>query len=364
MWVADMDFASPPEVVRALHERVDHGIFGYGFVRDASVDAFRDWYERRHGYRPGENVVFLPGVMAGVRAAIEAFTDLGEGVVVQTPVYAPLMNAVQEKGRALIVNELVLEGHRYRMDYDDLASVFAGGARMLLLCSPHNPVGRVWSAEELAQCLKIAGEYGALVVSDEIHGDLVFEPGRFVAARQVSTRHSASSMAEVLTLAAPSKTFNIPGLPGAFAELPTGEHAARFRAVIKRDGLDIANVLSVAAAEAAYRSGDDWLNEVLTYIGETEREVRERLSGSSIGMVPVPLEGTYLLWLDCRSISMDDRRLRSYLERESKVRLIAGSWFGRAGGGFLRMNIAAPRHRVLSAVDRMLRGLEGGRPSE
>lgn len=352
-WVADMDFPAPPPVLEAVRDRLDNGLLGYSFSGDSVFEAFRQWQRRRLGVEQDDHWCALPGVMGGVRGAVARFSEPGDTVIVQTPVYFPFMDAVEGQGRTLAVNSLIHDGERYRIDFDDLEEHARRGAKVILLCSPHNPVGRVWEREELQSLVDVCRRHDILLVSDEIHGDLLIPGYQFVPAAALDCEG-----ARVLTLASATKSFNIPGLPAAMAISGNSELIDEIRTHVHVSGAEMANVLTMQAVEAAYRYGDEWLDAVMRYISENDREVREVFARSNAKVSLEPLEGTYLLWIDCRRISHDDVALRSLLQEQARAWLVEGSKFGPGGEGYLRMNIAAPRERVVAAARRIAEVLE------
>ncbi len=352
-WVADMDFAAPEPVVDAVRKRLENRLLGYTFAREELYTAFAEWLEARIGTRPASHWCMLPGVMAGVRAAVSLYTRPGDTVIVQTPVYFPFMDAVEGQGRTLALNELRHDGDRYRFDFESLETAAASGARLLLLCSPHNPVGRVWTAEELQQLVDICRRYGVFLVSDEIHGDLVMSGHRFVPTRDVDCRGL-----RLLTLSSATKSFNIPGLPSAIASSDDESIIRTVRDFMHRVGADTPNALTLTAVEAAYRYGAEWLDAALSYIAGNERAVRERFDAARLPVRIEPLEGTYLLWIDCTRLASNDVTLRAELQKRADAWLVEGSKFGDGGEGHLRMNIAAPRDRIVAATERIVVVLE------
>lgn len=363
MWVADMDFPIPPVVAEAMRARLEHPIFGYTLLSDADRGAFVSWQSRRKGWQvdPG-SLVFVPGVMPAVRAAILAFTERGDEVIVQPPVYYPFFNAVRENGRTVVENPLVHTNGSYRMDLDHLRGVMTDRTRMLLLCSPHNPVGRVWSPGELRSLAEVCMDRGVIIVADEIHSDLI--PVREAAPRLRFTPLASLDPAiarATVSVAAPTKTFNIAGLASAFAVVPdAGMRRALSRETV-RLGMDLPNTLSLVAATAALESGEAWLEDLLRYLGGTidllEQEISARIP--QIGFSPP--EGTYLAWLDFRRImeetGADDRRVARALKEGAGLWLSEGARFGRSGRGFQRMNFACPRSTVLDGIGRMERAV-------
>jgi len=358
MWVADMDFAVPPAVSEALLARARHPVFGYTLLPPSLGEALAGWMARRHHWqlRP-EWAVYTPGVVPALHAAVMAFTEPGEGVIVQPPVYHPFFGAVTLTGRRLLLNPLELAGDHYRMDLEQLERCAAGGARLLLLCSPHNPVGRVWEEEELCRLLAVCRRHGVTVLSDEIHHDLVY-PGH----RHRPLAALADNADDIVTAVAPSKTFNIPGLGLSALIVPCARRRAALRQVLDRVHLTAANPFASAAFEAAYRDCDDWLEALLGYLEESRAAVTERIARRLPELAVIRPQGTYLLWLDCRRLGLADAELKRFFVEQARVGLSPGIVFGEAGSGFMRMNLGAPRSRLLEAADRIESALRS-RPS-
>ena len=349
LWVADMDFAAPEAVTEALMARATHPIYGYTRCPDSLPDALIQWMKKRHGWEiQREWILLSPGVVSSLHAAVMAFAQSGEGVIVQPPVYFPFFSSVTVTGRRPIQNPLRLENGRYAMDFEHLERCAADGARLLLLCSPHNPVGRVWRPEELAEVLRIARRYDMVVLSDEIHADLVYPGYR---------NHSLAALTEdphdIVTAVAPSKTFNIPGLGLSALIVPNPKHHAAIRRVFDLLHLDARNPFSIVAFEAAYRHGGPWLDQLLVYLDQTRRFAIDYLAGHVPAIRVIPPEGTYLLWLDCRGLGMNDDELKHFFVHEAKVGMNPGTVFGAGGSGFMRMNIGAPRLVIAEALERI-----------
>ncbi len=366
MWVADMDFACPPAVREALAARIAHPVYGYTFEPADHRRAFCDWQRERNGWRIEEEwLVQAPAVMPAVRAAILAFTEPGDEVVIQTPVYYPFFDAVRDNGRELVLNPLIEERHadasspygaHYSMDLDHLESVIGPRTRMLLLCSPHNPVGRVWSRRELGALAELCLRHDLTVVSDEIHCDLrraraSFTPfadlGPEVAARTVAC-HSAS------------KTFNVAGIAAAHVVVPAAEVRARFSSTLGRLGMTLANILAMEASHAAYASSADWLDALTGYLDSQIAWLAcelDRRFGSDRTVTISPIEGTYLAWLDLRAILRGTGTTHCEAERalleEAALWLSDGRQFGDNGEGFFRMNLATSRATLCDGLSRL-----------
>lgn len=354
LWVADMDFAAPEAVTRALVERAAHPVYGYTFYPDSLYDALIDWLKKRHGWEvQREWIVMAPGVVPSLFASVLAFARQGEAVIVQPPVYFPFFSAVTTNQRRMMQNPLRLENGRYRIDFEDLERCAAEGARLLLLCSPHNPVGRVWNRTELEEILRIARRYDVTILSDDIHADLVYSGSRHTALATL-----ANNADQLITAVAPSKTFNIPGLGLSCLIAPNSAHRDALKKAFETLHVGNFNPFSIIAFEAAYRGGEAWLDSLLIYLRDTRDFVGDYLARHLPAIRMTPAEGTYLLWLDCRELGMSDVRLREFFVQQAGVGMNPGSVFGQGGSGFMRLNIAAPRHVIADALARITNALK------
>jgi cystathionine beta-lyase len=358
LWVADMDFAAPPGVTEALLDRVSHGVYGYTFVPDGLYEAFIDWQWKRNRFHVERDwIVYAPGVVPSLHFALEACTGPGDGVAVQSPVYRPFYRAVEVMGRRLVLNPLRISGGRYEMDFDHLESVLGGGVKVLIFCSPHNPVARVWTKEELRRLGELCCKKNIVIVSDDIHSDLVMPGHRFVPLAALEE----AAAARTITCFAPSKTFNIPGTGCAFIVIPDPDLREAFRkAGEKTSALDMPNLFSAAATEAAYRTGGPWLEALVPYIQGNYEFLKKYLAEHLPQVVVFPLEGTYVAWLDFRSFRISDEALENLLLKEAKVKLNGGPIFGPGGEGFQRINIACSRGVLEEALRRIVQVFRGG----
>ena len=349
MWVADMDFAAPEAITHALMERATHPIYGYTLYPDSMFEALISWMKKRHGWEIERGwIVMCPGVVTALHATVLAVTQPGESVIVQSPVYAPFYSCVTTTGRRLVLNPLKLEDGRYTIDFDHLEQCAADGARLLLLCSPHNPVGRVWNPNELERILDIARRHDLVVLADEIHADLVY-PG----IKHTALATLAVGGDQIITAVAPSKTFNIPGLGLSALIVPNPAQRTELRKVFDQLHVLACNPFSITAFEAAYREGEPWLESLLFYLQETRDFVRDYLDNHLPGIHLIDPEGTYLLWLDCRSLGMSDEELQRFFVQDARVGLSPGTVFGMGGSGFMRMNIGTPRRIVAMALEQI-----------
>lgn len=354
LWVADMDFAAPIAVTRALLDRAAHPVYGYSLYPESLFEALIAWLKKRHCWKvEREWIVMAPGVVPSLFASVLAFTEPGEGVIVQPPVYPPFFSAVTTNGRRLVENPLRFNNGRYSMDFDHLEQCAKDGARLLLLCSPHNPVGRVWSKPELDQVQRIARRYDLTILSDEIHADLVY-PGQ---------QHTVLATLEndtdrLITALAPSKTFNIPGLGLSCLMVRNPEHRRAICKVFDSLHMGNFNPFSITAFEAAYRGGEAWLDSLLIYLAGNRDFVADYLATHLPGIRLVNPEGTYLLWLDCGKLSMSNAELREFFVYEAHVGMNPGTTFGMGGNGFMRLNIASPRSVIADALVRIEQALK------
>jgi cystathionine beta-lyase len=353
LWVADMDFASPPAVTDALLQRAKHPIYGYSSFPESTYQALIDWLKRRHGWQvEREWLLLCPGVVPSLNAAVMAFTKPEDAVIVQPPVYFPFFSAVTDSGRSLLQNPLRLQNGQYQIDFEHLEAC-AARAKMLLLCSPHNPVGRVWRKDELQRLLAIAEKYQLMIFADEIHADLVYPPAQHLMLAPLSAHRK-----NIITAVAPSKTFNVPGLNLSALIIPDAAQRQALSNVFERMHVSAANPFSMVAFEAAYQHGDAWLDALLSYLQQTRDFVIAYVSEHLHGVQAIMPQGTYLIWLDCRALGLDDAALKQFFIQHAGVGLSPGRLFGEAGSGFMRMNIAAPRSVIAAALQGMADALQ------
>ena len=339
-WVADMDFPAPEPVVKALEQRARHGIFGYTNIKEDYREILARWFEKRHGWQvEGEWLSITPGVVFGICTAIRAFTEPGEGVLICPPVYYPFAASIKANGRKLVESPLVEKDGHYEIDFQDFErKIVEGGVKLFVLCSPHNPVGRVWSRQELEQVAAICQKHRVLVVADEIHQDFV-RPGH---------RHTvfASLGAEVadftITCTSPSKTFNLAGLQISHIFISNESLRRKFRHELAAVGYGEPNAMAEVAAKAAYGQGEPWLTELLSYLEENLRRTRAFLAENLPQVKLIEPEGTYLLWLDCRGTGLSTEEQDEAIVQRGRIWLDEGRIFGTGGEGFQRINIACP----------------------
>jgi len=357
LWVADMDFEAPREIRDAIARRAEHGIFGYTMEPESLFEAARQWLQRRHGWSVDRDwMLASPGVIPCLSAAILALTEPGDGVIIQPPVYHPFAMRITANGRRVVENALRLAGERWEIDFDDLERRIDERTRMLILCSPHNPVSRVWSREDLQRLAAICVSGNVIIVSDEIHCDLVMPGFRHIPVASVSEEASSRSV----TLVAATKTFNLAGLGGSLAIVPDADMRRRLDAAQHAVFAGIGNAFAAAASEAAWRTGAQWLDELLAYVQGNYRFTVSFLSKRLAAVRAFPLEGTYLALLDMRALGLTDDELTDLLQREGGVWLDEGRRFGCGGQGMERLNLACPRATLSDGLERVVRALAPG----
>jgi cysteine-S-conjugate beta-lyase len=354
LWVADMDFRSPEPVIQALRERVEHGVFGYGVEQPEFYEVFLDRLRKRYGWHVSRDAILvIPGVIPGFNVACRAVTTPGDGLLLQTPVYPPILRVPQNVGLASDAMELDRQTDgRYLIDFDRFEAAIRGRTRVFLLCNPHNPVGRVFRRDELTRMAEICLRRGVLICADEVHCELTFSGQRHVPIASLDPDIADRT----ITLMAPSKTFNLAGLKCSVAIIPNSALREKFVAA-QVDMVRAVNILGYTAALAAYRDGQPWLDELMRYL-EANRDfvvafARSRLPGVRIAAP----EATYLAWLDCRGLKLPADDPFSFFLEQARVALNDGQAFGRGGAGFVRLNFGCPRPTLAQALDRMAHAL-------
>ncbi|WP_297792647.1 PatB family C-S lyase [uncultured Marinobacter sp.] len=351
LWVADMDFPAPEAVTRALEVRARHPVYGYTLFPESLYQSMIDWFRERHGWSIERDwILMAPGVVPSLHAACLAFAEPGEGVIIQSPVYPPFFSSVKQTGRTVIENPLVCVDGHYQMNLDHLEECAArDNARLLVLCSPHNPVGRVWTDEELRGVLDIARRHGLVVLSDEIHCDLVYpdKPVHRVLARLAGPEDA------LVTAVAPSKTFNMPGLGLSALVISDAARRQAMKTVFDSLHMGQCNPFSIAGFEAGYRHGGPWLDELMAYLQQNRDYVADYLKQRLPEITVSIPEGTYLLWLDCRELTLGDKDLKQFFVRDAGIGMNPGLTFGDCGSGFMRMNIGCPRATLEQALEKI-----------
>ena len=355
MWVADMDFRSPEPVVEAIKARAEHGIFGYCLPTSDFYQSVVSWMERRNGWKIDLDWILLtPGVVPALNMLVRTFTKPGEKVLIQPPVYYPFYGAIENNDAQLVTNPLVLEDGGYRMDLADLETKCSDPqVKMAILCSPHNPVGRVWTEEELHNFGQICIENDILVVADEIHGDLIFKEQIFTPFAKISETFAQNS----IICTAPSKTFNLAGLLTSSIIIPNGELRGRFEDTLLANGLLGMNTFGGVALQAAYDHGEEWLKQMLEYVEGNLAYLNSYVTDNIPLVKVIQPEGTYLVWLDFRRLNLEKMELKQLMYDQAKVYLDEGFIFGPEGEGFERINIACPRKILVEALERIRKAI-------
>lgn len=355
LWVADMDFPAPPEVLEALHKKIDEGALGYPIAPDSLLKAVTEWQKIRHGWEiKKEAVTWAPGVVAGLAFSVMAYTKPGDGIIIQPPVYPPFYSTISEAGRRVVKNPLKRQDGRYVMDLEGLEKLVTPTCRTLILCSPHNPVARVWTKDELEALAELATRKDMLIISDEIHQDLIYSDAKHISMASLSDEMASRTV----TFVAPSKTFNIAGMNSSVAIIPHEKLKARYISVMNRLHLGSLSILGLTAMETAYSKCAGWLDELMAYLEGnrdfTEKFVRDRLP---LAKMDHP-EGTYIFWIDFRGYGFESAGLMDFLVNEAGVALNNGLSFGPEGEGFARINIGTERSMLKEALERIAGALE------
>lgn len=348
MWVADMDFASPPEVVEALQRRVAQGVYGYTRRPENYFIALANWQKARHSWDMDPDWgAHAPGVVASLNLLIQTFTEPGDKVMIQPPVYPPFYGAIRNNGRKVVENPLAFDGTRYTMDLEDASKKLMNGVKMVILCSPHNPVGRVWTRAELIRFGELCLSYGALVVSDEIHADLIYPQYTHTPFAAISEDFADHSF----TCVSPSKTFNLAGFHTSAVVIPNPSMRKQYLDTLGRLSLNFTQPLAATAFMTAYQQGGPWLDDLLQYLQVNLAVVEKFMMEPAFPIRVIHPEGTYLVWLDFRQLGLLGKDLDRFILAEAGLALDEGYIFGAAGDGFQRMNIACPRIVLQQGLD-------------
>lgn len=357
MWVADMDFEAPPAAIEAMKERAAHGIFGYTYRSPSYLEAVASWQERRHQWSFDQSwIVGCPGVVTALSILVELMTEPGDNVMIQVPVYHPFYRIISSHGRNIVANQLVLtESGRYELDLAEMErQIIEDKVKILILCHPHNPVGRVWTKEELTEIGNLCVKHGVFVLSDEIHGDIVYKGHKHIPFASLSDAIAKQTVACI----APSKTFNIAGLHSSLAIIADPELRERFNFRLQTFAISMENCFAQVAVEACYRQGEQWLEELLAYLQQNIDVMEQFVANQLPGVKMYRPEGTYLAWFDCREISADPEMLKDLMFNKARVAFNEGSMFGAEGAGFLRVNFGTPRSLLLEGLERFEKALK------
>lgn len=355
MWIADMDFKSPDQVTDALVDRAKQGVFGYNFRQDGFYNSIINWVKKKFDWDiKREWIVFTPGVVTGFNIGMRALTDKNDGVVIQPPVYPPFRGTIDNIKRKVNLNPLILQDGKYQMDFEDLA-IKLKDSKLLLFCSPHNPVGRVWKKEELNELAKLCIENDNYIISDEIHCDLAYKGNKHIMLASLSEEIANRT----ITLIAPSKTFNIAGLFTSIAIIPNEEIRNKVNAEILSVGIDHTSIFGAVGLEAAYSYGEEWLDQLLVYLEGNADYVLDYLNENIPELKMIKPDGTFLLWLDFRELGLSQEELNDLMIKKARVFMNDGTSFGKEGEGFLRLNIGTSRANVEEAMKRIERAVKG-----
>lgn len=349
MWVADMDFAPPVEVTNAIRDRLEQSILGYTFVPPSVSNAIKNWVKNRHDWEVHQAwITYSSGVVPSISTAILAFTSKGDKVMLQSPVYTPFFTMIEKNDRVVVNFPLKNENNQYEIDFIDFEEKLKEGVKLFLLCNPHNPSGRVWKREELLQIGELCKKYNCIILSDEIHSDLVFSANKHFPIASLEDFKDF-----VVTCIAPSKTFNLAGLQASAVITSNPKLRELFQAEQQKQGFFTLNTFGIIGMEAAYLHGSQWLNEALTYIEANIQYVREFLEKELPQVKMMTPEGTYLIWMDCREFALSEDELKKALINKGKIGLEQGPKYGPGGEGFVRMNVACSREHVIEGLKRL-----------
>ena len=357
LWVADMDFATSSYIEDALIERAKHGIFGYSEVQTPYFEILANWLKKHHNWDVQEKwLIKTPGVVFALAMAVKAYTEIGESVLIQAPVYYPFYEVIRDNGRKIVENELYLgDDNRYHIDFEDFEDkIISEKVRLFILCSPHNPVGRVWTAEELVKLGDICVKHGVIVVSDEIHADFVFKGSRHVFASLKKEFENIS-----ITCTSPSKTFNLASMMMSNIFIPNHELKRKFRKELDAAGTSQLGIMGLVACEAAYSKGEEWYRSMIEYVRKNIEFTKEYIAENIPDVSMIDIEGTYLVWLDFHKTGLSAEELDRRIIHNAKLWLDSGKIFGKCGEGFQRINVACPRSILKEALDRIKNILKG-----
>jgi len=355
MWVADMDFEVPEFIRTAICKRASHPIYGYTYRPERFYKAVAGWMKVRHAWSvdPGW-MSFSPGIVPALNLCVLGYTEPGDRVLIQPPVYHPFFSAVRDHGRNLVFNKLVKRDGRYEMDFEDLEDAFKSGVKMMLLCHPHNPVGRVWNRDELGRLAELSLRYDVLVVSDEIHSDLLLFGHRHIPLATIGSDMAANT----ITCVAPSKTFNLAGLHSSALIITDKDLKKVYDKELDKMHIGGGNLFGMVAMETAYTEGAEWLGQLIRYLEKNFRYLTDYMEAEIPQVRVSPLEATYLAWLDFSTLAMTDKALKDFIIKKARLGLNDGPMFGPGGEGHQRINIATPRKTLEEGLSRLARAVK------
>lgn len=351
MWIADMDFESPKPVVDAIVKRAEHGIFGYAFRPSSYSESIINWFSKRYSWEINKDWInYSPGVVPALSFIALSFSHPGDKIIVQSPAYRRFFEVITPNGRQVLNNPLLLKNGKYIIDFDDFEKKAGDSrAKLFFLCNPHNPVGRVWTREEIIKLGRICIKNNIIIVSDEIHSDLIYKGYKHVIFASISEEFAQNS----IILNSPSKTFNLAGLQTSIVIIPNKKYYKIYDNKISSLKVGRSNVFGLVALEAAYNFGEDWLKQLLEYLEENLKYLTNFFKERVPKIKVIKPEGTYLVWLDCRQLALNDLELRKFMIEKAKVGLIEGYKFGQGGEGFQRINIGCPRSILKKSLERI-----------
>lgn len=350
MSVADMDFRSPKEILETMHKIVDHGIFGYTIFPKTYYSSVVDWYKKRHNWDiKKEWILYSPRVGIGIGLVVQNFTKKGDGIILQTPAYPTLEEVIVKNERKLIENPLILRKGRYEIDLDSLENKIDENTKIFMICNPHNPTGRVFTREELDKIVRFCVKHDLLIVSDEIHGDFTFKPNKHIPIASIEEARDRSLVCSSIT-----KTFNVPGVITSNMIIPSKELREKVAKILDIAVIHNPNIFAAGITEIAYNKCEYWLDDVIEYILENKRIVKEFFENRIKSLHLVDSEGTYLIWIDYKDTGLSGEEIYKLLLEEGNVNVYMGEHFGESGKGFIRVNLATPRVNV----EKFLQGLD------
>jgi len=350
MWVADMDFLTPNYITDAIITRAEHGVFGYPMREESYFTSLMGWLKRRHQWEVMRDwITFCPGVVPAVNMAVLAFTQPGDKIITQPPVYFPFFTAITDHKRELVYNQLILNDGRLCVDFANLEKLASEGAKMLILSNPHNPGGSVWTRDELTQMAEICLKYNVLIISDEIHCDLIYKPFKHTPVASLSHEISV----QTITTVAPSKTFNLSGLSTSSVIIENDSLRRKFNSTLDHLHIGGGNIFGNIASEEAYLHGDTYVDELMAYLMLNVEILEEYIATNLPKIKIIRPESTFLVWLDCREMGLDDKHLNDFFLLKAKIGLNPGVMFGPGGEGFMRMNIGCPKTTLLQGLGQL-----------
>lgn len=355
MWLGDMDFQTAPEIIQKLEERVQHGVFGYPIIPDEYFQSYINWWDRRHNLKmKKEDLIFSTGVMPSIASIIREFTQEDDSILLQTPVYNYFFKVILNNNRKIIENELNYDGINYSIDFKDLEEKLSDDSTsMMILCNPHNPIGKIWTREELEKIAALCKKYNVLLVSDEIHCDLINPGNEYTPVTTAITEHD-----NIITCLAPTKAFNIAGIQSSVIYVPNKELNERIKFRLDIEYSSQINVFSIVATTTAFNDCEEWLNQLNEYIYRNKLILDDFLKNELPIVKMVPSDATYFLWLDCSAINLSSGELNEYINQTTGLFMVAGKHFGENGDTFLRINIACPKNTLLDGLNRFKEAID------